>query len=78
MNRNTCPLCGGKLLPLRVEPHNIPKERFSFDRLRGEVLVSNNFDRVSYPHQWYLGQNKVRLLACDICGHVRAIKEEDE
>ena len=78
MNRDTCPLCGGKLLPLRVMPHNVPKEKISLDRMRGEFRVTNNVAQISYPHQWYLGHNKVQLLACDICGHVQVIKEEDE
>lgn len=75
--QHTCPLCGGKLSALRLEQHSIPKQRWSANFMT-QHLYSSIVGQTVYPHLWTMGDRKVSLYACVDCGHVQAIKEEDE
>ena len=75
--QHTCPLCGGKLSALRLEQHSVPRYTWHAN-FRNERLSSSVMGFTSYPHLWMMGDRKISMYACVDCGHVQAIKEEDE
>lgn len=77
MIQHTCPLCGGTLSALHLSQHRVPKEKWSINFVT-KIIYSSTVAHTFYPHMWRLGNDAVCLYACNDCGHVQAIKEEDE
>lgn len=80
MDQYTCPLCGGKLKLLTIETHEVPRDQWYARPGYTQVfqLASRIIGMMQLPHEFRLGNDPVRLYACDRCGYVKAIKIEGE
>lgn len=80
MDQYTCPLCGGKLSPLTIDKHEVPRDKWYARPGYTQVfeLVSQIVGMMLLPHLFHLGDSPVRLHACERCGYVKAIKHKEE
>ena len=80
MDQYTCPLCGGKLVPLEVETHNIPRDKWNINLGTG-LLYSVIGNWMRFPHQFRMycvTGEPVDMYTCERCGFVKAIRMKKE
>ena len=72
-NKFACPLCGDRLVPVKVRSNTVPRDVTNVDFANQKATVRYD-GNVTYVHQFEIDGASVSLCACDRCGYVKVVK----